>query len=127
MALTSVHVRAATLMFVMLSIGCLGPEAPDPAVCRDVIHRICIAPVCDPQVPPLFTPPTSNCEPTLLMKSGCGSEDFVFTSPTRERFLSCRLPLLRTSGNPEAHPDCLEVAETFDRCPDVVRMLQGIK
>ncbi len=113
-------------MFVLLLTGCLGPDAPDAAVCRDYIHRVCIAPVCA-QAAALFTPP-AGCETTLQTKSGCISDDFVFTtSPSRERFLNCRLPLLRADGNSEAHPSCDDVAESFSHCPDVARLLQGIK
>ena len=118
--------RAATSIFVLMLAGCQGPEASDPAVCRDYIHRLCISPVCA-QVLPLFTAGAS-CEKTLQTKSGCLGDDFVFTAPiTRDRFLNCRLALLRAGSNNEAHPNCDDVAEAFDRCPDVVRMIQGIK
>jgi len=112
-------------MLVLMLAGCDGPEAPDPAVCRDYIHRVCISPVCA-QVATLFTPGT-NCETTLQTNSGCLTDAFVFTTPTRNRFLSCRLALLRAGENVEIHPNCEDVAESFDRCPDVVRMLQGVK
>ena len=105
--------------------ACLGPPAPDPAICRDYLHRLCIKDVCA-QVAPLFASGTS-CETQLQTRTGCDSEEFVFSSPTRERFLSCRLPLLRAGQDPQTHPSCDDVAESFDRCPDVVRMLQGIK
>lgn len=112
-------------MLILVLAGCQGPDAPDPALCRDYIHRICIAPLC-PQVVPLFTAP-QTCEVSLQQRSGCIGDDFVFTTPTRDRFLTCRLALLRASANSEAHPSCEDVAEAFDRCPDVVRMIQGIK
>lgn len=112
-------------MLMLVLAGCQGPDAPDPVVCRDYIHRVCIAPVCA-NVVPFFTSPM-GCENTLQTKSGCIGDDFVFTAPTRDRFLSCRIALLRAGGNAEAHPNCDDVAEAFDRCPDVVRMIQGIK
>jgi hypothetical protein len=112
-------------MFTLLLLSCQGPDAPDAAVCRDYIHRLCAPTVCA-QVMPLITAATS-CETTLQTGSGCITDDFVFTTPTRARFLTCRLPLLRAGENSEAHPNCDDIAESFDRCPDVVRMIQGIK
>ncbi len=112
-------------MIVLALCGCQGPEAPDPALCRDYIHRVCIAPVCAPVVP-LFTAGTS-CEATLQTKSGCISDSFVFTTPTRGRFLTARLGLLSSGENSETHPNCDDVADAFERYPDVVRMIQGIQ
>jgi hypothetical protein len=112
-------------MLLLMLAGCQGPDAPDPALCRDYIHRVCIAPVCA-QVVSLF-PVGASCEATLQANAGCQNDDFVFTTPTRAKFLNCRLPLLRASENVEAHPACEDVAEAFTSCPDVVRMLQGIK
>ena len=109
----------------LLALGCEGPPAPDGAICRDFIHRVCIQPICA-QVQVLI-PTGQTCEQQLQTKAGCLTDDFEFTEPTRARFLSCRLALLRESPNVEAHPQCDEVAEVFDRCPDVVRMLQGVK
>lgn len=109
----------------LLALGCEGPPAPDGAVCRDFIHRVCIQPIC-PSVQALI-PGAQSCAEQLETKAGCLTDEFQFSSPTRERFLSCRLALLRESPNVEAHPSCDDVAEMFTRCPDVVRMLQGIK
>lgn len=117
--------RAWVLAASWVVLGCEGPAAPDPAICRDYIHRVCIAPVCA-QVTPLV-PTGQSCEAVLQTNSGCISEEFTFTTPTRDRFLSCRLALLRASANVEAHPDCDDVAESFEFCPDVVRLLKGIK
>lgn len=111
-------------MFLLVLSGCQGPTAPDPALCRDVIHRLCIPQVCAP-IEPLFT--AGTCESTLQTRSGCSSEEFAFTTPTRDRFLNCRLMLLRAGGNSEDHPNCDDVAQLFDQCPDVARFLQGIK
>lgn len=112
-------------MFVLMLLSCDGPPAPDPALCRDYIHRICIPQICA-QVVPLF-PAGADCESTLQISSGCVSDDFVFTTPSRERLLTCRLAVVRAGTNVETHPSCDDVAEAFDRCPDVVRMIQGIK
>ncbi len=114
------------VVFLTCALGltaCNGPEAPDVAVCRDAIHRLCIPDVC-PSVVPLFT---ADCEATLLAGSGCESETFAFTSPTRNRFLDCRIALLRAGQNSQTHPSCDDVNETFDRCPDVVRFYRGKK
>lgn len=112
-------------MAVLLLSSCVGPEAPDAAVCRDLIHRLCLMPVCSPVV--LFITPGNSCDATLLANTGCLAEDFVFTSPTREKFLSCRVPVIRGAANVEAHPACTDVSESFERCPDVVRFLSGTR
>lgn len=111
----------------VVAIGCEGPPAPDGAVCRDLIHRVCLPPVCS-SVTGLF-PTGASCEQTLQQKSGCATDDFEFakSTVTRDRFLTCRLSVLRASANVEAHPDCQDVTEAFNFCPDVVRMLQGIR
>ncbi len=108
-----------------VALGCAGPPAPDGAVCRDVIHRLCLTPVCA-QVQGLI-PTGQACEQHLQTKSGCITDEFEFTSPTRDKFLRCRLTLLRASENVEAHPACEDVVDFFDTCPDVVRLLQGIR
>lgn len=117
--------RAAISLFVLLLLSCQGPDAPDVAVCRDYIHRLCLPMVCSPVVT-LF-PNSTNCESSLQTVTGCSAEEFVFTSPTRARFLNCRLALLRAGDSVEAHPNCEDVAESFERCPDVVKMLKGIQ
>lgn len=112
-------------MFFLILAACQGPDAPDSAVCRDFIHRVCIAPVC-PAVVSLF-PAGVSCEATLQTTSGCINEDFAFTTPTRDRFLSCRLVLLRGDEGAQAHPDCQQLSDAFGHCADVVRMIQGFK
>ncbi len=117
--------RAVTLLALLLLSSCLGQDAADAAICRDFIHRVCLAPVCSPVT--TVVGPGLPCETTLLARTGCASEEFAFKSPSRDKFLGCRLPLLRTSENREGHPGCENVTESFDRCPEVVRMLQGLK
>jgi hypothetical protein len=103
--------------------SCQGPPAPDVEVCRDAIHRLCIPDTCA-EVTALFSA-TASCETTLRTKTGCDSDAFTFTAPTRDQFLNCRIALLRAGEAPEVHPNCDDVAETFDRCPDVVRFYEG--
>ena len=112
---------------LLLALGlcsCQGALAPDAAVCRDVVHRVCIPPRCS-RTATLGV--DTNCEDTLLSRTGCEAADFEFTTPTRERFLECRLPLLHAGKNAETHPDCLDVDQMLNECPDVERFLQGVK
>ncbi len=113
------------MTMLLVLVGCDGPPAPDPAVCRDFIHRICINPVCT-QTSILNADAGVACDQILQARTGCDSEVFKFTSPTRDRFLLCRAPLLNAGDSVEVHPACGDVAQSFERCPDVVRMLQGI-
>ncbi len=108
---------------VMVLLACSGPEASDVALCRDYIHRVCQPTVCD-SVTPLFAAGT-DCETALLAQSKCKADDFTFTTPSRDRFLECRLPLVRAGDNVESHPDCLDVSDSFTQCPEVVTMLDG--
>ncbi len=108
---------------ILVCAACSGPRAPDAAVCEDFVHRLCLAPVCDVVTQGLA--PVGDCEQDLLARSGCASPDFAFTQPTRDRFLSCRLPLLRAGGAPEDHPNCDDVQDVFNTCPDVIAMFQG--
>lgn len=122
---TVARVRALpVVVFVLLS--CAGPEAPDVAVCRDIITRVCLGPICEPVTTKLGVDAT-NCEATLLMKSGCGNESFAFTSPTRAQVLDCRVPLLRQGSSQKVKPSCADVAEVFTDCPDLVRFLGGTR
>lgn len=105
--------------------GCVGQPAPDVEVCRDFVHRLCIPAVC-PEVSSLV-PAGKSCELKLLETTGCALETFAFKSPTRDRFLSCRMALLKAGENSEQHPDCADVSASFAQCPEVVRMLQGIQ
>jgi hypothetical protein len=108
---------------LLLLFGCSGPAATDVALCRDYIHRVCQPTVCDVVTPLL--PAGADCETTLLNNSRCSSDSFTFTNPSRDTFLECRLPLLRAGDNVEDHPDCLDVADSFQQCPEVVTMLDG--
>ncbi|HEX4622321.1 MAG TPA: hypothetical protein VH208_12205 [Myxococcaceae bacterium] len=105
----------------LLAAACNGPPAPDAAVCQDFIHRICIQPLC-----PAVTnnvPLTGDCEQTLLAQTGCASDAFTFTSPDRNRFLACRLPLLRAGSSSDTPPNCDDVQDIVTTCPDVIRFL----
>lgn len=111
------------MALLLLACGaCVGPPAPDAAICRDVIHRICLTPRCS-STSALNV--TTGCDQELQQRTGCDSDDFEFTAPTRERVLECRLPLLRSGNNTETHPDCLDVDQLLSECPDVTRFLQG--
>ncbi|MHB8873032.1 MAG: hypothetical protein ACYC8T_05040 [Myxococcaceae bacterium] len=104
-------------------VGCAGPAAPDAALCQDVIHRLCLEPRCE-AVETTFAA-GANCEQTLLDASGCGAEDFAFSTPSRARVLECRLPLLRNGAAPGQPPACDDVDETLELCDDLVRLLKG--
>ena len=99
------------------------PPAPDAAVCQDFIQRICILPLCPDVANDLN--PQGDCETTLLAQTGCGDPNFTFTTPSRDLFLSCRLPLLRAGSSADTHPNCDDVFDTFSTCPDVVAFLNG--
>ena len=107
---------------VLGAAACEGPSAPDVAVCRDTIERLCAPPPCGA----VNAPQPAQCQSQLLAQTGCGADDFTFQSPDRERFLRCRLPLLRAGPSPEDHPACDDVTEVFDRCPDVKAFFLGV-
>ena len=107
------------------AIGCSGPEAPDAAVCRDVIHRLCHAPRC-PSVDDVLAP-GDDCEGTLLERSGCSDDAFVFTTPDRQRFLECRGTLVHSGTDPEAAPACTDVDAMLNECGEVASLLKGAK
>lgn len=105
-------------------LACSGPDAPDGAVCRDVIHRLCDPPRCA-AVNATFSV-GDTCEADLLQRTGCNAVDFAFPEPPgRARILECRLFLLRAGGHPEEHPSCDDVAELIDTCGDVTAFLAG--
>lgn len=110
--------------FGLSLLSCAGPEAPDAAVCRDVITRVCFGPVCDVTTQKLSVE-AASCETTLLMRTGCGSDGFAFTSPTRAQVLDCRVPLLRQGSSQKVKASCADVAEVFSDCPELVRLLGG--
>ena len=117
--------RVVKLIGVLVVAGCTGPPAPDVAVCRDYIHRVCIPPVCGDVTP--LVPVGQDCETTFLTNTGCANDTFKFTTPNRNDFINCRAGLLNAGDDPEQPPDCQDVTDSFDNCPAVVRFLQGLK
>ena len=111
---------------LLLVLSCVGPPAPDYELCRDVIARFCAEPTCVTAATRLNLP-AMGCQAELELRSGCDSSDFVFTSPTREEVLTCRLPLVRESDQRSAHPSCEYVDETIRNCPDLVVFLGGTR
>jgi hypothetical protein len=112
------------LAAVVLFAGCAGPPASDAALCRDVIHRLCLTPVCDSVTAKLK--PTGDCETTLTARTPCGDESFMLTGTLdRATFLDCRLPLIRTGDGIDQPPDCLNVDEMFTACPAIIQLLGG--
>ena len=114
----------------LLLAACSGPPAPDAVLCRDVIHRLCFGPVCGVVSTQLGVTSsqlgvTPECETKLLANTGCASDEFAFTTPTRAHFLSCRGPLVQVSASTEVPPLCDSVGEMFSNCPDVVHFLGG--
>lgn len=116
-------VRAAAI-FPLLLLSCVGPPAPDSELCRDVIARLCLEPVCVTAATRLNLP-TEGCATELEARTGCASADFQFTTPSREQVLNCRLPLVRESAQRSAKPSCEYVDETIRNCPDLVLFLGG--
>lgn len=104
--------------------ACAGPPAPDAALCQDVISRLCLARSCTGLNAQLGLG-DEECQPTLEERTGCGAEDFAFSEPSRERILSCRLPLVERSTAPGRAPTCEEVGEVVRDCPDVLDFLRG--
>src|SRR5262245_45438553 len=91
-----------------IAAACSGPPAPDAAICRDVIHRLCRPARCAEVTATLEVGDT--CEFALLARTGCQSDDFAFPDALpRERVLECRLALLRRGLDPEQHPGCEDV------------------
>ena len=111
-------------LFLLWLVSCSGPPAGDGAVCRDVIHRLCNQPRCAQVEAALGV--TDNCEPITLDRTGCTTDDFGFSTPSRDHFLSCRIPLLRNGTWVEAIPDCNDVTDFLTGCPDVVNFLKGV-
>ncbi len=97
--------------------ACSGPDAPDAAVCQDVITRLCQTASC-PGVGEQLAPGL-DCEFSLQERSGCGAEDFAFTSPSRERVLDCRELLLSNGTSTENPPACQDTLRFLLECQDV--------
>jgi hypothetical protein len=68
-----------------------------------------------------------DCQATLLQRTGCGEEEqeFTFSEPSRERFITCRQPLVKRSTDPGKAPTCEEVSTVVKDCPDVIEFLKG--
>ncbi len=114
--------RRFALLGLMVCVGsCAGPDAPDVAVCRDLVRRVCVAPRCAEVVAALGV--DEGCEAVTLSRTGCDSEAFVFGSFTRERALECRLPLIRSGNDDASAPSCAEIEEAFTRCPELPAFL----
>jgi hypothetical protein len=115
---------AFLLALSSLAVGCHGPPAPDAVLCRDVITRLCLGPVCASAQAALQVP-DAGCETELLARTGCGSDEFGFTTPDRARVLACREPLVRTSTSRYVKAACPDVDEFFATCPDMATFLNG--
>lgn len=119
------HVLSSAF-FLLLALACQGQSAPDAALCDDLVNRLCAEPVC--QVVTERLKPSSSCVEDLGGRAGCASADFAWGengTPTRERILDCRLPLIRSGDSVTSAPSCEQVEESFDRCPDLERLFDG--
>jgi hypothetical protein len=105
--------------------SCVGPPAPDVAICRDLIHRITLSPRCSSTA--VLNLPDQGAESALLVRTTCQDDAFEFSTPSRDRVLECRAPLVRNGIATDTHPDCLDVDQLLTECPDVTRFLQGVK
>ena len=114
--------RRLFLLGLLALAACSGPDAPDAAVCEDMIHRLCHAPLC-PNVATTFNV-SADCDATLLARSGCGAPGFQFTTPSRQRVLDCRAPLLRNGDGTNDVASCSDIDDTL-ACQDVVSLLNG--
>jgi hypothetical protein len=116
--------RFLLLGLLALSSSCAGPDAPDVALCQDVITRVCLARSCS-GVNDRLALGNNDCQSTLRERTGCGADEFAFSEPSRERILTCRLPLVRKGTDPSRAPDCDDVDEVLEDCPDVIDFLGG--
>ncbi len=104
-------------------VACSGPDAPDVAVCRDVITRLCQTSACPGVAERL--PGTEPCESALLARTGCDAEDFAFSAPSRGEVLSCREPLLSQGTSTERPPLCEDASRFLGECPAVADFFFG--
>jgi hypothetical protein len=116
--------RLLLLIPLALVLACTGPAAPDASLCQDVITRMCLARTCT-GVNEQLSLGAQECQSTLLERTGCGADEFSFSEPSRERILRCRLPLVRLSTELNQAPDCIDVDEVVEDCPDVIDFLGG--
>ncbi len=106
-------------------LGCSGPEASDAVLCQDVIQRLCAGPRCGVVEERLGV--KDDCDGTLVARARCAPDDFVFTTPSRDRWLECRAPLVRQGTLRTAVPGCDNVSEVLSSCPDVEAFLKGVR
>src|SRR5688572_16739750 len=79
-----VAVSLLTVVLLTVVSACVGPVAPDVALCRDAIHRLCLEPRCTAVSVAFGVGDT--CEALLVGRSGCAADEFTFsTSPDRSR------------------------------------------
>ncbi len=116
---------ALALLLAAFSTGsCSGPEAPDWALCQDVIVRVCRAPRCEQVSVALSV--GDDCEAVTSARTGCIDEAFLFVEPmTRARFLECRLPLIRGGNDIDHVSSCADIEEAFNRCAILPAFLKG--
>ena len=113
--------RAFLLLWPLVCLSaCSGPTAPDAAVCQDVVTRLCQTASC-PGVGEQLAPGL-DCQFSLQERTGCGTEDFTFAGPTRERVLDCRELLLRNGTSTERPPECEDVTRFLSECADVAAL-----
>ncbi|AGC42530.1 hypothetical protein MYSTI_01182 [Myxococcus stipitatus DSM 14675] len=114
-------------VFVMGTLAwltaCSGSGATDSAVCQDVVSRYCESEEC-PQVADKLLP-GEGCAASLLERTGCGAEDFAFSTPTRERMLECRTPFVQATTSTGRPPSCADAAGFIEACPDVAAFFRG--
>ena len=110
--------RTVSVLWPLVCLSaCSGPAAPDVAVCQDVVTRLCQTATC-PGVGPQLAPGL-DCQFSLQERTGCGAEDFTFTTPSRERFLDCRELLLSNGTSLEQPPSCGDTLRFLNECQDV--------
>lgn len=118
-----VRVSFPLFFLVFLFAGCVGPAASDAELCRDVITRLCHEPLCD-EAQRSLSVDAGVCEEKLLARTGCGADEFSFSTPSRERVLECRTPMALESSSRSAKPTCGAVFELL-RCLDLLAFLRG--
>jgi hypothetical protein len=115
--------RRAALPLLLLS-ACFGPAAPDADLCVDLLTRLCLSPIC-PDAARVLAVEASTCVQTLSTRTGCSQASFTFNTPSRQRVLDCRVPLVKTSTLRTANPACEDVSTMLNDCPDLVSFLNG--
>lgn len=114
----------AWLLVAVGFLSCVGPPAPDAELCRDVVTRLCLGPVC-PVVTTKLAVTEGACEATLLSRTGCERDEFAFDEPSRARFVECRVPLARESTSRFVKASCEAATDALELCPDLVSFLRG--